>query len=533
MLLDGNKLPPDTKLDCDLCVMGCGVAGTIIANELKDQLDSIIVLEAGARNFDPESQAFYATDNAHPVYPDPQYTRLRMLGGSSNHWENNTSPFDPIDFEKRDWVPNSGWPISFEDLAQYYTKAAQYCGAGDQGYSSAYWKDKIEGKLFTDDTSNLTTGISIFATPPVRFFEQYGDELTRSKSVRVFSNCNVTDVEHDGGTGRVTKAFFDHGGKTSEVNAKAFVMCFGGIENARMLLHFNIKNGERLGNQGDNVGRYFMDHPVVEAAHFFPTNKKYSYQHFKDNQYGEKSVSSYLKLNEESINKYKLNNLRMPLIPKDNYYLSDGVSSFHILKNSLSDGRIPDEFATHVVNFVTDIDMVIEGISRQTFSQKVFDHANDIDGFMIYMMMEQTPHKENRVKLGDGLDRLGIRKAAIDWKLHNSDIENLWRVLEVAAQDIGANGIGRLKILKERSERIFQEHLSFASHHMGTTRMSESASHGVVDKNHKVFGTKNFFIAGSSTFPTGGHVPPTLTIAATTLRLSEHIKRGLTNAPII
>jgi choline dehydrogenase-like flavoprotein len=65
--------------------------------------------------------------------------------------------------------------------------------------------------------------------------------------------------------------------------------------------------------------------------------------------------------------------------------------------------------------------------------------------------------------------------------------------------------------------------MGFGHHHMGTTRMAESENEGVVDPQLKVFGTNNFYIAGSSVFPTGGHVPPTLTITALSIRLAEHL----------
>ena len=61
------------------------------------------------------------------------------------------------------------------------------------------------------------------------------------------------------------------------------------------------------------------------------------------------------------------------------------------------------------------------------------------------------------------------------------------------------------------------------AHHLGTTRMGFSKKNGVVDKNLKVFGLENLFIAGSSTFPTGGHANPTYTIIALSLRLSEFL----------
>jgi choline dehydrogenase-like flavoprotein len=60
-------------------------------------------------------------------------------------------------------------------------------------------------------------------------------------------------------------------------------------------------------------------------------------------------------------------------------------------------------------------------------------------------------------------------------------------------------------------------------HHMGTTRMHDSAQLGVVDRNCKVHGINNLFVAGSSVFPTYGANFPTITIAALALRLADHL----------
>jgi choline dehydrogenase-like flavoprotein len=62
-------------------------------------------------------------------------------------------------------------------------------------------------------------------------------------------------------------------------------------------------------------------------------------------------------------------------------------------------------------------------------------------------------------------------------------------------------------------------------HHMGTTRMSQDSRKGVVDANCKVHGIENLFVAGSSCFPNGGAVNPTLTLVALSIRLSDHIKK--------
>ena len=67
-------------------------------------------------------------------------------------------------------------------------------------------------------------------------------------------------------------------------------------------------------------------------------------------------------------------------------------------------------------------------------------------------------------------------------------------------------------------------------HHMGTTRMHDSPKQGVVDRNCKMHGMSNFYVAGSSVFPTVGANFPTITIAAMTLRLSEHLAHALKSA---
>ena len=39
-------------------------------------------------------------------------------GGTSNLWHNVIAPLDLEDFKVREWVKNSGWPISMNDISQ-------------------------------------------------------------------------------------------------------------------------------------------------------------------------------------------------------------------------------------------------------------------------------------------------------------------------------------------------------------------------------------------------------------------------------
>jgi choline dehydrogenase-like flavoprotein len=57
--------------------------------------------------------------------------------------------------------------------------------------------------------------------------------------------------------------------------------------------------------------------------------------------------------------------------------------------------------------------------------------------------------------------------------------------------------------------------------------MAEDPRLGVVDKDCRVHGLENLYMAGSSVFPTGGFAHPTLTIVELALRLAQFLKQNL------
>jgi len=64
---------------------------------------------------------------------------------------------------------------------------------------------------------------------------------------------------------------------------------------------------------------------------------------------------------------------------------------------------------------------------------------------------------------------------------------------------------------------------------MGTTRMHVNPKQGVVDKNSRIHGMSNLFVAGPSVFPTGGYSNPVLTLVALSIRLGDHVKSVMTH----
>jgi choline dehydrogenase-like flavoprotein len=141
---------------------------------------------------------------------------------------------------------------------------------------------------------------------------------------------------------------------------------------------------------------------------------------------------------------------------------------------------------------------------------------------------EPRPNPNSQVRLSSELDALGQQRVVLDWQLTEQDMNNVRKVLQLIATELGRSNLGRLRIDPEIcSDKWVSSMLEGSYHHVGTTRMHKDPKHGVVDPNCRVHGLSNLYVAGSSVFPTAGHANPTLTIVALALRLADHIKQKM------
>jgi choline dehydrogenase-like flavoprotein len=89
--------------------------------------------------------------------------------------------------------------------------------------------------------------------------------------------------------------------------------------------------------------------------------------------------------------------------------------------------------------------------------------------------------------------------------------------------------LGELLIAQQRGRvrinDVLYREATGGGHIMGTTRMGRSRADSVVDRDCRVHGYANLFVAGSSVFPAGGFANPTFTIVALAVRLADEIAR--------
>jgi choline dehydrogenase-like flavoprotein len=148
----------------------------------------------------------------------------------------------------------------------------------------------------------------------------------------------------------------------------------------------------------------------------------------------------------------------------------------------------------------------------------------------IEVSTEQIPNPNSRVMLGDEKDRFGLRRPILDWRPTPFDKQSMRAGALELAKYFAREDYSRMKLedwLMEDDTTLptvdSGEHHVGGYHHMGTTRMAAHAQDGIVDKDCRVFGHDNFYIAGSSVFRTAGQSNPTYTIVQLALRLGDHL----------
>jgi hypothetical protein len=141
------------------------------------------------------------------------------------------------------------------------------------------------------------------------------------------------------------------------------------------------------------------------------------------------------------------------------------------------------------------------------------------------MKFEQTPHERSRITLSDKLDRDGVARANVNWEILSSDLDNYRKATTLLCRLLGEKGFARAVLRPDYRREDWTGIMPWRSaHHIGGTRMGESLRTGVVDRNCKVFGLDNLYVAGTSVFPHGDWLNPTGNFLALAARLVHFLQ---------
>jgi choline dehydrogenase-like flavoprotein len=157
MIINTEELADGGTVTADICIVGAGVAGIALASEFLGTHRSIALVESGGLEPSARTQSLNVGNNIGVPYYELDQTRTRGFGGTSHNWRCELGGadlgvrligLDAIDFEKRPWVPNSGWPIGKDELDPFYAKAHTFCEIGPYSYTVDGWKSHLPPKMF-------------------------------------------------------------------------------------------------------------------------------------------------------------------------------------------------------------------------------------------------------------------------------------------------------------------------------------------------------------------------------------------------
>ena len=465
----------------DFCIVGGGPAGITLALRLAKAGWSVALLEAGGQTYADSSQTFYdCSSTGLELYPHD--TRLRFLGGTSNHWAGRCRPFDATDFSTPPQGGLPGWPIAYAEVERYLPAAMDIVDIG-QGSDFRAVNADLGGGEFNADRFLLS--------PPTRFAQKYDTELKETPGLDVFINCNCVDLQFDkarGGLASVVVSDYDR--RRERVVAKHFVLAMGAIENARQLLNSASLSAAGIVNKDGMVGRCLMDHLNIEIGTFI----------LKEGQ--DTGLRSYYTTDAFA----------------DKYRSGKGNVTAAVMAEVRTYGRMAE-----VKDFLENLICKWGIASKIEFIAKFSCPGDGIFGTMI----EQFPNPLSRITLRDEKDALGVAKVNVNWALAPEDRHTIKCIGTELAKQFADSDLGFVKLNDFVYDTSLALKLEPHAHHMGTTRMAASAEHGVVDSNCKVFGINNLYVAGSSIFARGAAANPTMPLLQFAVRLADHLNERM------
>ncbi|HET9353655.1 MAG TPA: FAD-dependent oxidoreductase [Sphingomicrobium sp.] len=512
----------------DVAIVGSGAAGQAAARRLLARGRSVVLIESGGLDHDPAPADLNRGEIVGQPYHPLEHSRLRFFGGTTAIWGGRCAEFDAIDFERRDWVPHSGWPFGADDIRSYLAEARTLLGV--DGVDSA----RLPRPTLMQRLSSEELAVRWWSFDPKfdRFTIDQARDLEQDARCTLLVNATVREVMLAGDKGAVERLDVrTPSGRTIDVRARHYVLAAGGIENPRVLLASNSVVPHGIGNHYDQVGRYFMEHPHARGGRVVGNADWHWLSAFAKRRVNGVEVSPAITPAEALQRREGLLNTALTLAvrqPEGGNHPLAKRAYLHVKHRTAPTraGRSMWKATKQLVRSYTGL--------TGPFHPWLMRRMSGLD-LAIVIRAEQAPNPDSRVRLGTERDATGMPRVALDWRLSDIDVDSvagLVAALERESRRLGLGAVEPAKWLADPDKRWVSDELVSAHpiggfHHMGTTRMAGDPRRGVTDGWGRVHGLPNLHIAGSSLFPTGGWANPTLTILALSLRTADRIAREL------
>lgn len=505
--------------EVDVCVIGCGAGGSVVAKELAESGFRVLVLEAGEwlstekdfRQDEVEMLGKFDWDDRRFLEGDEelQMGHLRDgrgVGGGTLHYGGVALRMWPEDFERksRDGV-GADWPISYPDLAPYYDSVELEMALS--GPETMPWGPKRTAfpqpphRLTARDTLiakgmeklemqwvpsplAILTGEHEGRSPCMNYgYCQWGCKSRAKTSTHlnyvpkavtagaeIRTGVRVVELESDD-NGRITGVVYVENGNVKRQMADIVILSAFCIENPRLLLHSaTSKFPDGLANSSGTVGKYLLAHVA----------------------------NPYFGLFDQPVHMWST--APGTLLSQEHYGTTDD-NDFAGGWSWMTASLFPGEFAIQLVK-----------TSEGMWGRKLVDYLRQYPNFAVLGTEgECLPYEDNRVELSEEKDEFGVPRPKVTFNFRENEKKMRKKMGELASQILEA--AGAREVLQGEGN----------DHTMGGCRMGDDPQKSVVDRNLKAHDHPNLYIVDASVFVTSGGAQPSQTIMALALRLAHHL----------
>ncbi|WP_404365155.1 GMC family oxidoreductase [Corallococcus coralloides] len=542
----------------DVCIVGSGAGGAPLALELGRAGFKVVVLEKG-RHYQPRDFVHDEILNSRrnffmPLpWEEPHLVRqgargryersnaawtANCVGGGTVHMSGFFYRLKPVDFRLRSTlgaVPGTtvaDWPISYEELAPFYDKAEAELGVSGQAVphpfaeprSGPYPLPPLDVHPVASEIDKVCAAMGWHALPTARgiiskaykgrspcaycaLCGSYGCETgaksstlaslipnaiaTGNVEVRPGSMARSIEVDRQGRAKSVV--YLDKDGVAREQPAKVIIASATAVESARLLLNSTssrFPNG--LANGSGLVGKNLLFSSFGGARAHFRVSR-------------QKAARPWLTDPAPFVNRSL----------QDFYLMPDGRHGFR------KGGTLGFMWA-HPNPIYAAVGLAGTG-KAGVFGKELKDRMrayrdSRILEFEVYAEFLPTPGTSVTVE-PEVKDKYGIPVAAITLDRHPADFAATRFLVERGEEVL-------MRLDPDSVERVGTQGETTILQH-GTCRFGDDPAASVLDKHCRAHEVPNLYVVDGSFMPTGGSVPSTLTIAANSFRVADHLVRTL------
>lgn len=512
MIRDFEREAPGPDESADVCVVGAGAAGIVLAVELARLGARVVLLEAGGAEIEERSQEPYRSEVVGHVHRGVHVGRFRAHGGTTNRWGGQILELDAMDFERREWVGGSGWPFAKGELTEWYARALELEGLGRvEREDAALWRKLgMAGPQFHELTQYFTRW-----TPQPNFAAVHRGAL-ESDRIAVWLHANAVGLEMAGEEVRGVRVK-TLGGREAVFRAARYVFCLGTIESTRFFLQ--PREGGLPWNRSGLLGRHFQDHIDSNAAELRVLDRRRFHAWWDNVFLGGYKYHPKLKWTEEAMRERRVLNAGATV-----YFLSELDEQLGAIKETVKKalrGGLGQVSAGEVRHVLGNLPL----LARQTWRYKVAHRAwNPVSArVMLRVHCEQEPLGASSITLGEERDQLGLLRTRLEWRISEAERRTMLEFARVAKGELAGLVEVAIDPELERGDEAFAARCDDSNHHMGGMRMGATDAEGVVDPELRLYGTRNCYVCSGAVFPTSGFSNPTHTVLALAARLAGHL----------